>query len=154
MISAAGGEKFKRGRVWPVTFALVALLAIPGRASATVLTYVPSANPAGSNDLGGLSLSNYYAWTISNISLPQTQTIVSAAITFTNLYNWDTIKNVLYLDMFDGAVPAANGTPLVSGVDGKAITVTARIVTGTILPCGMTRTDGVPGTRLIRSTCS
>jgi hypothetical protein len=120
VITAAGGVKFKRGRVWPVALALVALLAIPGRASATVLTYVPSANAAGSNDLGGLNLSNYYAWTISNINLPQTQSIVSAAITFTNLYNWDTIKNVLYLDMFDGAVPAANGTLLVSGVDGKA----------------------------------
>ena len=113
--SAAGGE-FKRKRVWPVAFALVALLAVPGRASATVLTYVPSANPAGSNDLGDLSLANYYAWTISNIDLPAKQSIISATITFTTLYNWDTIKNTLYLDMFDAAVPAANGTPV--GVDG------------------------------------
>jgi hypothetical protein len=119
VISAAGGE-FKRKRVWPVAFALVALLAIPGRASATVLTYVPSANPTGSNDLGGLSLSNYYAWTISNIDLPAKQSILSAAITFTTLYNWDTIKNMLYLDMFDGAVPAPNGTLLVSGLNGTA----------------------------------
>jgi hypothetical protein len=111
--SAAGGE-FKRKRVWPVAFALVALLAIPARASATVLTYVPSASTSGSNDLGGLSLSNYYAWTISQINLPAKQTILSASITFTNLYNWDTTKNVLYLDLFDGAV-TTNGTMLVSG---------------------------------------
>jgi hypothetical protein len=117
--SAAGGE-FKRKRVWPVAFALVALLAIPAQASATVLTYVPSANPSGSNDLGGLNLSNYYAWTISNIDLPKNQSIISAAITFTTLYNWDTMKNMLYLDMFDGAVPATNGMPLVSGVNGTA----------------------------------
>ena len=117
--SAAGGE-FKRKRVWPVAFALVALLAVPGRASATVLTYVPSANPAGSNDLGDLSLANYYAWTISNIDLPAKQSIISATITFTTLYNWDTIKNTLYLDMFDAAVPAANGTLVVSGLNGTA----------------------------------
>jgi hypothetical protein len=111
-LSAVG--EFKRGRVWPIAFALVALLAIPGRASATVLTYVPSASTSGSNDLGDLSLSNYYAWTISQINTPANQTILSASITFTNLYNWDITKNVLYLDLLDGAV-TAGGTLLVSG---------------------------------------
>jgi hypothetical protein len=43
--------------------------------------------PSGSNDLGGLNLSNYYAWILSNIDLPKNQSI-SAAITFTTLYNW------------------------------------------------------------------
>jgi hypothetical protein len=119
-VTAAAGREFKRGWVWLVAFALVTLLAVPGRASATVLTYVPSANPSGNNDLGDLSLSNYYAWTISKIDLPATQSIVSAAITFTTLYNWDSIKNMLYLDLFDGAVSAANGTPLVSGLNGTA----------------------------------
>ena len=109
-------REFKRAQVWPVAFALVAFLAVPGRASATILTYVPSASPIGSNDLGGLSLSNYYAWTISQISTPTNQTIISASITFTNLYNWDTTKNMLYLDLFDGALTAAAGTTLlVSG---------------------------------------
>jgi hypothetical protein len=111
--SAAGGE-FKRGRVWSIAFALVALLAVPGRASATVLTYVPSGSTTGSNDLRDLSLSEYYAWTISEISLPKNQTLLSASITFTNLYSWDTTKNVLYLDLLDGAV-TAGGTQLVSG---------------------------------------
>ena len=36
----------------PALLALTALLALPGRASATVLTYVPSAG-TGANDLGG-----------------------------------------------------------------------------------------------------
>jgi hypothetical protein len=113
-VRSATGREFKRARVWPVAFALVAFLAIPGRASATVLAYVPSASTSGSNDLGGLSLSNYYAWTISQINLPANQTLLSATITFTNLYNWDTTKNVLYLDLLDGAV-TSGGTLLVSG---------------------------------------
>jgi hypothetical protein len=116
VISAAGG-KFKRGRVWPFALALVALLAIPGRASATVLTYVP--NPAGTtgNDLGDLNQS-YYAWTISSIDLPAKQTVISASITFTNLYNWDYAKNVLYLDLLDN--PASGGTVLVNNAAGTA----------------------------------
>jgi hypothetical protein len=123
--------EFKRGRVWPIAFALVALLAIPARASATVLTYVPSASTSGSNDLGDLSLSNYYAWTISQISIPTNQTITSASITFTNLYNWDTTKNVLYLDLLDGAV-TSGGTPLVSGTGTTGNGANADTYTSTV----------------------
>jgi len=98
-----------------VALALVALLAIPGRASATVLTYVP--NPAGTtgNDLGDLNQS-YYAWTISSINLPAKQTVISASITFANLYNWDSTKNVLYLDLLDN--PASGGNVLVNNASG------------------------------------
>lgn len=121
--SATVGE-FKRARVWAIAFALVAFLAIPGRASAAILTYVP--NPAGTagNDLGDLNLSNYYAWAISSIDIKSNQTILSATITFTNLSYWDTTKNVLYLDLLDGAttssllngaVTSPGGTLLVSG---------------------------------------
>jgi hypothetical protein len=115
LISAAGGKFKKRGRVWPVALALVALLAIPGRASAAVLTYVP--NPAGTtgNDLNDLNQS-YYAWTISSINLPAKQTVISASITFTNLYNWDSTKNVLYLDLLDN--PVSGGTVLVNNAAG------------------------------------
>jgi hypothetical protein len=111
VISAAGG-KFKRGRVWPVALALVALLAIPGRASAAVLTYLPSGSTSGSNDLADLGHLYYYAWTISGIDVRAGQTISSASITFSNLYNVDGLKNVLYLDMLDN--PLA-GTTLVGG---------------------------------------
>ena len=98
----------------------LALLAFPGRASATVLTYVPSAG-TGSNDLGDLDHHYYYAWTSGLISVPTSETITSAYITFTNMYNWDASKNVLFLDMFDNAGdgrihlwwvrPAARATP-------------------------------------------
>lgn len=118
MTSAAGGE-FKRQRVWPVALVLVALLAIPARASATVLTYVPSGSTTGSNDLGDLNHLNYYAWTIGSINTPSNQTIISAYITFTNLYNWDSTKNVLFLDLLDNPVNPVNSATgvkeLVSG---------------------------------------
>jgi hypothetical protein len=114
-VTSAGGGKFTRGRVWSVALALVALLAIPGRASATVLTYVP--NPAGTtgNDLNDLNQS-YYAWTISLIDLPAKQTVISASITFANLYNWDSTKNVLYLDLLDN--PVSGGNVLINNVAG------------------------------------
>jgi len=92
-------------------FALVALLAIPGRASATVLTYVPGGS-SGTNDLGDLDHHFYYAWTLDHISIPAGETITSAYLTFTNLYNWDSSKNVLYLDLLDQ--PSSGGTVLVS----------------------------------------
>jgi hypothetical protein len=84
----------------PALLALTALLALPGRASATVLTYVPSAG-TGANDLGDLDHHYYYAWTLGLISVPTNEVITSAYITFTNMYNWDASKNVLFLDMFD-----------------------------------------------------
>jgi hypothetical protein len=119
--SAAGGE-FKRKRVWPVAFALVALLAIPARASATVLTYVPSGSTTGSNDLGDLSHLYSYAWTIGQINPPSNQTIISAYITFTNLYNWDSTKNVLFLDLLDNpANPANTVTGVNALVSGSGI---------------------------------
>ena len=106
MASAAGG-KFTRRRVWPVALALVALLAIPSGASATVLTYVPNPARTTGNDLNDLNQS-YYAWTISLIDLPAKQTVISASITFANLYNWDSTKNVLYLDLLDNAPSGGN----------------------------------------------
>jgi hypothetical protein len=127
--SAPGGE-FKRRRVWPVALVLVALLAIPARASATVLTYVPSGNTLGSNDLGDLSHLYYYAWTIGSINTPSNQTVISAYITFTNLYNWDSTKNVLFLDLLDN--PAAGGSVLVSGAGTAGNGANADAYTSTV----------------------
>lgn len=117
MTSATVWE-FKRGRTWPALFVLVALLAIPGRASATVLTYVPSGNPAGANDLADLDHHYYYAWTIGLISVPAGESLSKAYVTFTNMYNWDATKNVLWLDLFDK--PSAGGTIL--GTPGQFVT--------------------------------
>ncbi len=100
----------------PGLLLLAALLAFPGRASATVLTYVPSAG-TGANDMGDLDHHYYYAWTLGLISVPTNEVITSAYITFTNMYNWDASKNVLFLDMFD--TPATGGTVLVGPNTGN-----------------------------------
>ena len=120
-------------------FALLALLAIPGRASATVLTYVPSAG-TGSNDMGDLDHHYYYAWTIGLISAQISEPITSAYITFTNMYNWDASKNVLFLDMFDTAasggsvlVPLTNGT---SNPGGDQYTSIVRYASDPDVPAG------------------
>ena len=130
--------ELKRGRVLPAMLALTALLALPGRASATVLTYVPGAG-VGANDLGDLDHHYYYAWTLGLISVPANEVITSAYITFTNMYNWDASKNVLFLDMFD--TPAAGGNILVgpnTGVNsaGDTYTSTVRYASDPDVPAG------------------
>ena len=103
----------------PALLALVALLTVPTRAAAAVLTYYPSGSAAGTNDLGDLDHQNYYAWTISGIPTVGAGTqITSAFLTFKNLYNWDNTANMLYLDMFDGA--SAGGTTITNGAVGDA----------------------------------
>jgi hypothetical protein len=106
--------KFKRGRLWAAIFAVAALLAFPGRASATVLTYLPGGS-GGVNDLGDLDHHYYYAWTIGLISVPTGEAITNAYITFQNLYNWDNTRNVLFMDLFDR--PSAGGTVLTSATN-------------------------------------
>jgi hypothetical protein len=99
--------------------AFAALLIVPARASAAVLTYYPSGSAAGTNDLGDLDHQNYYAWTISGIPTVGAGTqITSAFLTFKNLYNWDNTANMLYLDMFDRA--SAGGTLITSNASGDA----------------------------------
>lgn len=124
----------------PALLALTALLALPGRASATVLTYVPSAG-TGANDLGDLDHHYYYAWTLGLISVPTNEVITSAYLTFTNMYNWDASKNVLFLDMFD--TPASGGNILVgpnSGTNagGDTYTSTVRYASDPDVPAGST----------------
>jgi hypothetical protein len=104
-------------------FALVALLSVPGRASATVLTYVPGGSSGLYNNLDNLDHHFYYTWTLALINVPTDETITSAYLTFQNLYNWDSSKNVMYLDMLDK--PAAGGTLLVdtTGTAGPAADV-------------------------------
>jgi hypothetical protein len=139
-VKSATVRKFTRRRALPAVFALLALLAIPGRASATVLTYVPNAGGAGANDLGDLDHHYYYAWTIGLISAQVSETITSAYITFTNMYNWDASKNVLFLDMFDNA--AAGGNVLIgpnsgtSNPGGDQYTSTVRYASDPDVPAG------------------
>ena len=122
----------------PALLALTALLALPGRASATVLTYVPSAG-TGANDMGDLDHHYYYAWTLGLISVPTNEVITSAYITFTNMYNWDASKNVLFLDMFD--TPASGGNILVgpnqgTNAGGDTYNSTVRYASDPDVPAG------------------
>ena len=136
---SASVRQYNKGRLWPVVCALLVLLAIPGRASATVLTYVPSAGVAGvGNDLGDLDHHYYYAWTIGLISIPAGQSISSAYVTFTNLYNWDTNKNVLYMDLLSG--PASGGNLISSNTGtnsaGDTYNSTVRYASDPDVPAG------------------
>ena len=75
-------------------FALVVVLGLPGSARATVWSYTP--NPADMNDLDHYYL---YAWRITDGTLANN--INSATIQFTQLYNWDSNPNKLFMWLFD-----------------------------------------------------
>jgi PEP-CTERM motif len=109
-----------KGHIWQSV--LVAMVTLAGTASARadVLTYYPSGSSAGTNDLGDLDHTNYYAWNITGIA--PVQSVTSAYLTFKNLYNWDNTANVLYMDLLDNA--ATGGNLLASG-SGDANGVTA-----------------------------
>ena len=107
-----------KGQFWQWALVAAAVLAGPASARADVLTYYPSASPTGTNDLGDLDHHFYYAWTIGLISIPTGQNITSASVTFQNLYNWDSNKNVLYLDLLDK--PANSGTGITTLVNNAS----------------------------------
>ncbi len=100
-----------KGQVWQWALVATVVLAGPASARADVLTYYPSGSAAGTNDLGDLDHTNYYAWNITGIA--PVQAVTSAVLTFKNLYNWDNTANVLYLDLLDNA--ATGGTQMSSG---------------------------------------
>ena len=100
-----------KGQIWQWVLVATVILAGPASARADVLTYYPSGSAAGTNDLGDLDHTNYYAWNITGIA--PVQSVISAVLTFKNLYNWDNTANVLYLDLLDNA--ATGGTLLNSG---------------------------------------
>ncbi len=95
-----------KGQVWQWALVATVVLAGPASARADVLTYYPSGSATGTNDLGDLDHTNYYAWNITGIA--PVQSVTSAVLTFKNLYNWDNTANVLYLDLLDNA--ATGGT--------------------------------------------
>ena len=107
-----------RGRVGLAILVLGLFVARPGVASASVsYTYYPSGSAAGDNTLNGLDHLYYYSWDITGLTSLVSQGIVSASITFTDLYNWNSGANVLHLDLLDSATL---GTPVgVSAVVGN-----------------------------------
>jgi len=92
----------------------VALLAAPAVASATI--YTP--NPADMNDLDHHYV---YTWAISGIpTISAGNTVTSAKLTFTNMYNFDSSANDLFLHLLDTAKNAG----VASFVDETSSTVT------------------------------
>lgn len=75
-----------------------AALAASAQASVTTLSFQP--NPVDMNDLDHHLV---YTWRIDNISVSG-MAIAGATLTFTNISNWDTNPNVLYLHLLDSAV--------------------------------------------------
>ncbi|HUK34143.1 MAG TPA: PEP-CTERM sorting domain-containing protein [Vicinamibacterales bacterium] len=117
---------------FPAVLALVALLTISSRASATVLTYYPGGSSTStSNDLGDLDHHFYYAWTITGIPVVASgQQITSAFITFKNMYNWDDTANMLYMDLFDAKATLGSGATQLSSNNG---TTSGYAYTSTVL---------------------
>jgi len=77
--------------------ALAAVLVFASTASATTLTYQPAGGA-----LNELDHHDVYMWRIDGINLGG-QSIVSASLKFTNLRNWDSTANTLFLHLFDTA---------------------------------------------------
>jgi VPDSG-CTERM motif len=73
------------------------LLVLAATSRATSYTYTPA--PA---DLHDLDHHSAYTWRIDNINLAGA-TITGASLTFTNIANWDTNPNILFIHLFDTA---------------------------------------------------
>ena len=89
-----------------LTLAAVVVLALPVTAFAGTLTFqAPATAPNDGN--GGANQFNLdhhqaYTWRIDNVNLTG-QTITGAKLTFTNISNWDSNPNVLYIHLLDSA---------------------------------------------------
>lgn len=74
-------------------------LAVPSKASATILaTYSPGGSTSDMQDLDHHLM---YAWKISETSLFNGVTVSGATLTFSHMQNWDTSRNMLFLDLLD-----------------------------------------------------
>ena len=101
-----------------IGFAALAIFSLPGVASAdTIIFTAPvtagnsnstTSNPNNGNYAGGanqfdLDHHRAYTWQINNIGsrLPAGQTITGATLTFSNMRNWDTNANRLFVHLLD-----------------------------------------------------
>lgn len=89
-----------------LTLVALVVLALPVTAFAGTLTFqAPATAPNDGN--GGANQFNLdhhqaYTWRIDNVNLTG-QTITSAKLTFTNISNWDSNPNVLFIHLLDSA---------------------------------------------------
>jgi hypothetical protein len=81
----------------------VTFMALPAKASASVLNYQPS-DPT----MGDLDHHYIYSWRINGINtqIPAGQTVVSASLTFKQIANWNNDPNDLFVHLFDTAKSA------------------------------------------------
>jgi hypothetical protein len=79
--------------------AIVVLVAGVGTAGATSFTRMPTPS-----DLGDLDHTQVYSWRIGDIAIGATDDVVSASLTFSNIYNWDSNANMLFLWLADTAI--------------------------------------------------
>ena len=105
-------------------FAVVILIGLPTVASADTVTFqapitAPNSGGGGSRQFN-LDHHDAYTWRISGVNLSG-QSITSATLTFRNISNWDTNRNMLFIHLLDTAKNAgvasfqdalANQTPV------------------------------------------
>jgi hypothetical protein len=102
------------GRLVQCAAMAAAIVAVPAVASATV--YTP--NPADMNDLDHHYV---YTWKVTGIpTVTAGNQVTSATLTFTQMYNWDSSANDLFLHLLDTAKNAG----VASFVDETSTTVT------------------------------
>jgi hypothetical protein len=80
-----------------VSLAALIILALPGIASADVITFQPT--PADLNDLDHHMV---YTWRVNNVNL-NGQTITGARLVINNISNWDRNPNMLFIHLLDTA---------------------------------------------------
>ncbi len=107
-----------------LSIAALILLGLPATASADTLTF-QAPTTAANQGKGGASqfdLDHHkaYTWRVDNINLAG-QKVTGATLTFTQISNWDTNPNMLFIHLLDSARFAnaasfndATGTPVVS----------------------------------------
>ena len=80
--------------------AVIGMLMPAGSALAASYTFnidTSLKNTASKNDTNGLDHTRAYAWNMSGFNLGASETITGAYLTFTNIKNWDTNPNTLYV---------------------------------------------------------
>lgn len=80
-----------------VSLAALIILALPGIASADVITFQPT--PVDLNDLDHHMV---YTWRVDNVNL-HGQTITGARVVINNISNWDSNPNMLFIHLLDTA---------------------------------------------------
>lgn len=95
------------------------LLTVPASALAGVVTLTPCGN-TGTNcsNLGALDEHYAYAWNLSGTALAglNGKPVTSATLTFSDIFNWNSTANMLFVNLLDSALAAGttsgSGTPL------------------------------------------